>query len=190
MEEMISRARRRTCDHVTVSGGVGAPAFYRRFGFGPALNLELMDCDLPDAARAGSCEQYVPADFEHPPSTTLWVGRFLSPTQKWREIVDGTKRRDAILPEWAQRPRPVGIASERLGFLGFLVPHWGSPAKADLYCWSQTVTRETVSALLAQARSAGYGQAGLLCHPDVAGLVSSVDGCAPSGSWPIWAKRL
>jgi GNAT superfamily N-acetyltransferase len=144
MEELISRARRRNCDHMTVSGGLGAPAVYRRFAFGPALNLEPIDRDLPDVAPPGFCEPYMPAGLELPPSATLWIGRFLSPTRKWREIVDRAKSRDAILPKWAQRPKPAGFASECIGFLGFLVSTWGNADEVDLHCWSETLTRETV----------------------------------------------
>ena len=190
MEEMISTAAKRGCDYMTVRPGVDSPGFYGRFGFSHVLDLEIVDCKVPPLTDSCACGLYVPGDFEKPPEGTLWIGRFLSPRQKWREIVDGLKRRDAMLPEHAERPEAVGIGSRSDGFLGFLVPEWGNPAKADVYCWSETLTSQIVSKLLAQAQVAGYSQACLLCHPEVAAMVGEVCQCSPCSSWPIWGKEL
>ena len=77
MEEMIRRARKSGCECATVSS-VGAPAFYRRFGFSPAFDLDVIDCDVPAVAGPCDCEPITPADFERQPDGTLWIGRFLS----------------------------------------------------------------------------------------------------------------
>jgi predicted N-acetyltransferase YhbS len=189
MSEMIRGARQDGCDSVTV-GNVGAPDFYRRFGFAPALELEVIDCEVPALAEPCTSRTLTPAGFDPFPEGTLWIGRVLSPTQKWREIVDAVWRRDALLPEHAGRPKPVGVASDRIGFVGFLVPQWGNAAKAEVYCWSQTVTEEVVSELLSQARAAGYSRAWLLCHPDVTEVVGRACDGRPSDSWPIWAMSI
>ena len=190
MEKMISRGRTSSCDYITVSDGVGSPQFYGRFGFSPILDLTVVDCDVSSLSNLRACDPYIPGGFEAPPGGTLWVGRFLSPCQKWREIVDRIKKRDAILSEYVTRSDVVGRHSESDGFIGFLVPEWGNPVKADIYCWAETLTSDMVSTLLVQAHLAGYDQTCLLCHPEVAGLVSEICGCSPGSSWPIWAKRL
>ena len=190
MEKMISRGRRSGCEYITVSGGVGSPGFYGGFGFSHTLDLEVFDCDVPPLASSCACEPYVPASFERLPEGALWIGRFLSPCQKWREIVDRVHKRDAILPEHTQWPGVVGIRSRSDGFLGFLLPEWGNPTKADVYCWSRTLTSQIVSELLAQAHLAGYSQACLLCHPQLAGIVGRACGCSARPSWPIWGREL
>ena len=102
MEEMIRRGTDSSCEYMTVSGGVGSPAFYSRFGFAPVFDLKIVDCDVPPLTSSCDWDLYVPRDLEGPPEGTLWIGRFLSPRQKWREIVDRMKRRDAILPEYTE----------------------------------------------------------------------------------------
>jgi hypothetical protein len=186
MAEMIRRARESRCECLTAD--VGAPDFYRRFGYTPALELDMIDCDVPAVADRRAVAPFAPADFDPMPDGTLWIGRFVSPTQKWQEIADSVRRRDALLPEHAGRPKPVGVASDALGYVGFLVPEWRNPARAEVLCWSQMVTGEIVSELLSQARAAGYTEARLLCHPDVTHGVRTVCGGRPSGSWPIWAR--
>lgn len=190
MEEMIRRGKRANCDHITVSGGVDSPEFYRRFGFSPALDPSTIECEVPSTTLPATCEPYVPGDFCPPPPESLWIGRSQGPSQKWRQIVDRIKRRDPILPEHAAWPRPVGMISKSGGFLLFLVPGWRDPARASIYCWSETLTGGMVAESLAQARLAGYSRVSLLCHPDVVDLVAEVCGCGPSGSWPIWGKIL
>jgi GNAT superfamily N-acetyltransferase len=190
MEEMIRRGRDSSCEYMTVSGGVGSPAFYGRFGFSPVLDLKILDCDVPPLTSSCDLDLYVPGDFGGPPEGTLWIGRFLSPCQKWREIVDRMKRRDAILSEHAEHPSVVGRHSRSQRFSGFLVPEWGDPAKADVYCWCERLTTQMVCELLAQAHLAGYSQACLLCHPQVAEVVVGVCECSTSRSWPIWGKKL
>jgi GNAT superfamily N-acetyltransferase len=190
MEAMIARARQAGCAYMTVSGGVGSPEFYGRFGFSHLLDLPVIDCDLAPTAGPCACEPYVPDGFQALPGGTLWIGRFLSPRQKWRQIVDEIQKRDPILPEHAGRPRPAGRIWRTDRCLGFLVPEWGDPAKADLYCWSETLTGQVVSELLAQAHLAGYVQACLLCHPQVVDVVGRACGCGPSRSWAVWGKKL
>ena len=122
MEEMIARARNAGCDHITVSGGVGSPEFYGRFGFSHALDLQVINRDVPLTTGPCARKPYVPGDFQAPPDGTLWIGRYLSPTQKWREIVDGIKKRDAVLSEHTDRPELIGTASRSDGVLGLCVP--------------------------------------------------------------------
>jgi len=190
VQEMISRAKREKCHYVTVSGGLGAPGFYARFGFSHILSLETADCNVPEEANVCTCVSYTPEDFEELPKGSLLIGRFLSPSQKWREIVDSMKRRDAILPERAEWPRPEGRYSESDEFLSFLVPGWKNRAEADVYCWSEELTPKIVSELLSHARLAGYKHACLLCHPEVAKLVGEVCKSTPHPSWQIWGKEL
>jgi len=190
VQEMISRAKREKCHYVTVSGGLGAPGFYARFGFSHILSLEAVDCNVPEEANVCTCVSYTPEDFEELPKRSLLIGRFLSPSQKWREIVDSMKRRDAILPERAEWPRPEGRYSESDEFLSFLVPGWKNRAEADVYCWSEELTPKIVSELLSHARLAGYKHACLLCHPEVAKLVGEVCKSTPHPSWQIWGKEL
>lgn len=190
MEEMISRAERGNCSYVTVSGGLGAPGFYARFGFEHLLDLQAIDCDVPQvpAAAACRCRPYVPADFAKPPECPLWIGRFLSPSQKWQEIVNGMRKRDIILRERAAWPEPIGRLSEGRNFLGFLIP-W-EPTHADVYCWAEGLTSDAISEMLTHARLAGYTRACLLCHPDVGSLVSEVCRAVPSRPRSIWGKKL
>jgi GNAT superfamily N-acetyltransferase len=190
MEAMIARAREADCDYITVNADAESQGFYSLFGFSDALDLQAVNCDLSPEVSPCACEPYVPVGFEGLPQGTLWVGRFLSPRQKWREIADRIRRRDAILPEDAGRPRPVGRVSASGGFLAFLVPERGNPAEAEIYCWSERLTRQMVRALLAQAHLAGYSQACLLCHPEVTDTVVEVCDVAPSDSWAIWGKVL
>jgi len=190
MHEMISRAEREKCRYITVSGGLGAPGFYARFGFSHILSLEAVDCSVPEETDVCTCVSYTPEDFEELPKGSLWIGRFLSPCQKWREIVDAMKRRDIILLERADWPRPEGRYSKPDEFLSFLVPEWKNRAKADVYCWSEELKPKIVSDLLSHARLAGYNQACLLCHPKVAKLVGEVCKSTPRPSWQIWGKEL
>ncbi len=190
MEEMIRRGRDSDCDHMTVSGGVGSPAFYSRFGFSPALDMKSLDCDVPPLSSSCDSARYVPGDFVGPPEGTLWIGRFLSPCQKWREIVDMMKRRNPLVPEHAEWPPVVGRHFRSEAVFGFLVPEWSDPSKADVYCWCERLESQVVSGLLAQAHLAGCNQVCLLCHPQVAEVVAGVCGCSTSRSWPIWAKKL
>jgi len=190
MEEMISRAKGNNCRYVTVSGGLGAPGFYARFGFEHLLDLQTINCEVPQGSATCDCRPFVPADFERPPDCPLWIGRFHSPSQKWQDIVNSMKKRDAILREHAALPEPTGRCSEKRDFLGFLVHEWRSSTNADVYCWTETLTSDAISEMLAHARLAGYKRACLLCHPDVVPLVSGICGSAPSGKWQIWGKRL
>ncbi len=190
MREMISRAKRVKCNYITVSGGLGAPGFYARFGFSNILTLESVDCGIPQQSDSCTCTSYTPADFEQPPKGTLWIGRFLSPCQKWKEIIDIIKKRDAILKERAEWPRPEGKYSELDEFLGFLVPEWGNKSKADAYCWADEMTPRIVSELLSHARLEGYSHACLLCHPKVAKLVGDICGSSPRPSWEICGKKI
>jgi GNAT superfamily N-acetyltransferase len=189
MEAMIDRARGAGCDQITVNTGTESQGFYRRFGFGHALDLQAIRCDIPSGTDRCTCEPYMPRAFQAQPEGTLWIGRFLSPTQKWREIVDKIERRDAILPRDAGRPAAVGMTSAVQGFTGFLVPEWGNPARADVYCWAERATGAIVSALLVQARQAGYSEACLLCHPEVVEMVTGSCGAEPVEAWPVWARR-
>lgn len=190
MEAMIDRARGTGCDQITVNTGTESQGFYRRFGFGHALDLQVIRCDVATTNAFPDCEPYVPRAFEAQPEGALWIGRFLSPTQKWREIVDQIERRGAILPRDAGRPVAVGMTSAVKGFTGFLVPGWGNPARAQVYCWAEQVTEEMISVLLAWARHAGYGEAHLLCHPEVAEIVTESCGIEPVEPWPVWARRM
>jgi len=190
MEEMISKGRSGGCRYVTVSGGPGAPGFYARFGFEHLLDLTTVNCDVRRGTLPCRCEPYAPGDFEMPPKSHLWVGRYQNPLQKWIEIVDKMKKRDVILRERAAWPPAIGRYSEEYEFTGFLVPEWGHAAHADVYCWAETLTTEAISELLTHAHLAGHKQASLLCHPDVAQLVSRACGCPPAGSWSIWGKKL
>jgi GNAT superfamily N-acetyltransferase len=190
VEAMIDRAGEAKCDRITVNTGPESQGFYRRFGFGHALDLQMIRCDVPGETDSCACEPYAPRAFEAQPGGTLWIGRTLSPAQKWREIVDQIERRDAILPRDAGRPMPVGISSSEKGFTGFLVPQWGNPARAQVYCWAERVTEEMVSALLARARQAGYSEAHMLCHPEVVEMVAGVCGARPAETWPVWARRV
>jgi GNAT superfamily N-acetyltransferase len=189
MQEMISRAERKKCSYITVSRP-GAPGFYARFGFSQILNLEVVDYNVPQQADVCTCTSYSPADFEDPPEGNLWIGRFLSPRQKWQEIVDAMKMRNAILPERAERPRPEGRYSKSEEFLSFLVPEWGNKSRADVYCWSKELTPKIVSELLSHARLAGYNHACLMCHPKVAKLVGEICKSTPRPSWQVWGKKL
>jgi GNAT superfamily N-acetyltransferase len=189
MEAMMDRARDAGCDQITVNTGTESQGFYRRFGLDHALDLQTVRCEIPAEASERAGEPYAPRAFQAQPEGTLWIGRYLSPAQKWREIVDQIEQRDAILPRDAGRPTPVGVASPEEGWIGFLVPSWGHPARAQVYCWAEHVTREMVSALLARARQAGYREAHLLCHPEVVERVSGVCGTAPAETWPVWARR-
>jgi len=190
MQEMLSRAKKKKCNYMTVSGGTGAPGFYARFGFSHILNLEAVDCGIPQQINACTCTSYTPADFEKLPKGILWIGRFLSPCQKWQEIVDAINKRDAILKERASWPRPVGRYSKSDGFLSFFVPEWGNKSKADVYCWSEELTRKIVSELLSHARLEGYSHVCLLCHPEVAKLAGDICKSAPRPSWQIWGRKL
>jgi len=190
VQEMISRAKRKKCSFITVSGGLGAPGFYARFGFVDLLTLETVDCSIPQQTDICNCVPYTPADFERLPKGTLWIGRFLSPCQKWWEIVDSIKKRDAILPERADWPRPEGRYSKSEEFLSFLVPEWKNKSKADVYCWSKELTPQIVSELLSHAFFAGYSHACFLCHPKVAKLVGNICKSTPRPSWQIWGKKL
>jgi hypothetical protein len=84
----------------------------------------------------------------------------------------------------------MGMASAAQRFAGFLVPSWGYPARAQVYCWAQRLTEEMISALLARARQAGYSEAHLLCHPEVVEMVADVCGAGPAEVWPVWARRV
>jgi GNAT superfamily N-acetyltransferase len=190
MEAMIDRARGAGCDQITVNTGTGSQGFYRRFGFGHALDLQVIQCSVAALNGHSACEPCAPRAFEAQPEGTLWIGRFLSPAQKWREIVDQIERRDAILPRDAGRPVAVGMTSAVKGFTGFLVPGWGNPARAQVHCWAERPTREMVSSLLAEARHAGYSEAHLLCHPEVAEMVADVCGAQPAEAWPVWARKV
>jgi GNAT superfamily N-acetyltransferase len=190
MEAMIGRAGEAGCDQITVNTGTESQGFYRRFGFGHALDLQVIRYDVATTNAFPDCEPYVPRAFEAQPEGVLWIGRFLSPTQKWREIVDQIERRDAILPRDAGRPAAVGMTSAVKGFTGFLVPGWGNPARAQVYCWAERATEEMVSALLGQARQAGYREARLLCHPEVVEMVAGLCGAGPAEAWPVWARRI
>jgi hypothetical protein len=190
MEAMIDRARDAGCDRITVNTGPESQGFYRRFGFAHALDLQAVRCEIPAGTSAWAGERYAPRAFQAQPEGTLWIGRTLSPAQKWREIVDQIERRDAILPRDAGRPTPVGVASPEQGWTGFLVPGWGNPARAQVYCWAEHVTTEMVSALLARAQQDGYSEAHLLCHPEVVERVAGVCGTAPGEMWPVWARRM
>ena len=186
VEEMISRARHKACDHITVSGlgGPGSPGFYGRFGFTKLLQMQTLDCSVPKQPRFDGGELYVPRDFEKPPNGTLWVGRFLSPCQKWREIVDGLNKRDLMLPS------TLGGYCMSQGSLGYIVSEWGNRDAADLYLWGETLSGEMVSELLVRTGNAGYRRACLLCHPDMADVVAEICACRPTPSWSIWGKRL
>lgn len=190
MQEMISRARKKKCSYITVSGGPGAPGFYARFGFSHILDLEAVDCSIPQRTNACNCTSYTPSDFEKLPNGTLWIGRFLSPCQKWREIVDAVKKRNAILLERAEWPRPEGKYSKSDESLSFLVPEWKNKSKADVYCWCEELTPKIVFELLSHARLAGYSHACLLCHPKVAKLVGDICKSTPRPSWQIWGKKI
>jgi GNAT superfamily N-acetyltransferase len=190
MEAMIDRARMAGCDRITVNTGPESQGFYRRFGFAHALDLQVIRCDVAPMNSPSVCELYVPRAFEAQPGGALWIGRFLSPAQKWREIVDAFERREAILPQDAGRPAPVGISSTGKGFTGFLIPGWGNPARARVHCWAERPTREMVSSLLAEARRAGYSEAHLLCHPEVVEMVADVCGAQPAEAWPVWARKV
>jgi len=189
MEEMISRAKGSNCSYVTVSGGLGAPGFYARFGFEHLLDLQTIDCAVPPGAATCSCRPFAPADFVKPPECPLWIGRFHNPSQEWQEVFNGMKKRDAILREHAAWPSPIGRVSEKREFLGFLSPTWADPTHADIYCWAEAVTGEAISEMLSHARLAGYVRACLLCHPDVVPLVSKICGSTPSDTWQIWGKK-
>lgn len=63
MEEMIRRGRDSGCEYVTVSGGVGSPAFYGRFDFSPGFDLKILDCDVPPLTSSCDSDPYVPGDF-------------------------------------------------------------------------------------------------------------------------------
>ncbi len=186
VEEMISTAKQRCCDHITVSGlgGPGSPGFYARFGFTQLLQMQTVNCAVPKTSNLGSGELYVPRDFEKPPNGTLWLGRFLSPCQKWREIVDGLNRRDLMLPA------TLGGYCMSRGSSGFIVSEWHDANAADLYLWAETLTREMVLELLVRTRDAGYQRACLLCHPVVAQAVADMCGSRATPSWLIWGKRL
>lgn len=93
MEEMISRGRSSGCRYMTVSGGLGAPSFYARFGFENLLDLAVIDCEVPEKTSPCRCDPYVPADFEMQPKSCLWVGRYQNPRQKWIEMVNKMKKR-------------------------------------------------------------------------------------------------
>jgi GNAT superfamily N-acetyltransferase len=190
VEAMIDRARRAGCDQVTVNTGPESQGFYRRFGFAHALDLQVIQCDVAPMNDAFACEPYVPRAFEAQPGGTLWIGRFLSPAQKWREIVDAFERREAILPRDAGRPAAIGISSTGGGFTGFLIPGWGNSARAQVYCWAERVTEEMISALLAWAGHAGYSEARLLYHPEVMEVVTAVCGARPAEAWPVWARKV
>jgi ribosomal protein S18 acetylase RimI-like enzyme len=190
MEAMIDRARGAGCDQITVNTGTGSQGFYRRFGFGHALDLQVIQFSVAALNGHSACEPCAPRAFEAQPEGTLWIGRFLSPAQKWREIVDQIERRDAILPRDAGRPAAIGISSTGKGFTGFLIPGWGNPARAQVYCWAKRPTREMVSSLLAEARHAGYSEAHLLCHAEVTEMVADVCGAEPAEMWPVWARKL
>lgn len=190
MEEMISRAKGSGCRYVTVSGGLGAPGFYARFGFEHLLDLQSIDCDVPQGPAKCDCRPFVPADLERPPGCPLWIGRFHSPVQKWQDIANGMNRRDAILQEHAAWPEPTGRRSERLDFIGFLFPEWSNPTSADVYCWADALTGDVISEMLVHAYLAGYKRVCFMCHPDVVPLVSGICGSAPTGNWEIWGKRL
>jgi GNAT superfamily N-acetyltransferase len=190
MEAMIDRAGEAGCDQITVNTGTESQGFYRRFGFGHALDLQVIRCDVAMMNAFPDCEPYMPRAFEAQPEGALWIGRFLSPTQKWREIVDQIERRDAFLPRDAGRPVVVGMTSAVKGFTGFLVPGRRNPARARVYCWAERPTREMVSSLLAEARHAGYSEAHLLCHPEIVEVVTALCGARPAEAWPVWARRV
>jgi len=190
MEEMISRGRSSGCHYVTVSGGLGAPGFYARFGFEHLLDLATIDCDVRQGTAPCSCDPYTPEDFEMPPKSPLWVGRYQNPCQKWIEIVDKMKKRDAVLRERAMWPHTIGRYSTKHEFIGFLAPEWRHATHVDIYCWAETLTTEAILELLTHAHLAGYKRASLLCHPDVTQLVGKACGCPPAGSWSIWGKKL
>ncbi len=193
MEEMISRAKDAGCDNITLSGGSPSQGFYDRFGFRQLLDLCTINCPVaghgPPLEHAG----YSPSGFEPAPSGTMWIGRFLSPAQKWREVHDRIKRREPILPEHAGRPKPVGIGSESREageLVAFVIPEWGDARKADAYCWSESVTQESVTQILSLAANAGCKQLCLLCHPETAGTVARAFGSEPKGSLSIQGKKL
>ena len=190
MQEMISRAKKAKCRHMTVSGGLGAPEFYAHFGFSHLLDLMVVDCSVSQWADISDSVSYIPADFEQLPEGTLWIGRFLSPCQKWREIVDGIKKREPIMKERTDWPRPEGRYSRSEGCLSFLVPEWGNKSKADVYCWTEKLTPKIVSRLLSHSRVAGYSNVCLLCHPGVANLVGDICKSTPRPSWQIWGRKL
>ena len=190
MEEMISKGRSSGCRFLTVSGGLGAPGFYARFGFEHLLDLATIDCEVKQGKAFCACDPYTPGDFETPPELPLWVGRYQNPRQKWIEMVDKTKKRESILRERIAWPQPIGRRSAKHDFVGFLVPEWTDSARADVYCWAKTLTAGAISELLTHAHLAGYKQVSLLCHPDVTRLVSSACGHSPTRSWSVWGKKL
>ncbi len=190
VKEMISRAEKEKCNYITVSGGLGGPGFYARFGFCHILNLETVNCRIPQKTDAYTCTSYTPADFEKLPRGTLWIGRYLSPRQEWQDILDAIKKRKAILKERADWPQPDGRHSKSDGFLSFLVPEWGNKSKAGVYCWSEKLTPKIVSELLSHARFAGYSDACFLCHPKIAKMMGDICRSTPRPSWQICGKKL
>lgn len=197
VEEMVSRAREAGCDHITISGCSPSQGFYERFGFRHLLDLSTINCQLSRDRSQPDHQGYVPMDFEPPPPGALWIGRFLSPTQKWREIHDCVKRREPILGDRIGLPQPVGIRTlhEGQGYTtGFVVPEWGDTKKADAYLWSEalevTAIEPSMTQILALASNAGYDQLCLLCHPRAERTVARVTGLQPRRSWAIHGKPL
>jgi GNAT superfamily N-acetyltransferase len=184
MEEMISRAGDSNCDHVTVSGCSSSQGFYDRFGFEHLLELITIDSPISDHIVTSGGSIFHPPEFAGVPPGFLWIGRFLHPTQKWREIHDGIKRRIPLLKEHSQCPGPKGrILND--GTHIFVAPEWGQTEKADGYCWSGEITDYTVKSMIDLASEEGYKQLCLQCHPDIVETVVRVSDSKPGGAFSI-----
>ena len=190
MEELISRARLNNCNFIIVTGDIDAPDYYAKFDFSSICRLPLVDHDISFLHMQSEYELFIPLDFIPPPRKVLWIGRYNSPLQTWKDIVNGVRKQDPIFTERFNFPYPVAFSSVSNDFVGAFVPRWKDRTTAEVLCWVETVTSGTVYELIDQARFAGYDHVRFICHPDVADVVVETCGGVIYRSLEIWGKKL